>query len=353
MPIYQPPYTITSEILAAVANISEMLGRYSAGHESVMTPQLRRGNRVRTIQASLAIEHNTLTVEQVTALLDGKHVLGSPKEIQEVQNAFAAYDTLSNLEPSQVEDLLQTHKLLMLGLAEQAGCWRSGGVGIYRDDQLVHMPPPASQVPRLVGELLAWLETTDVHPLISSCIFHYEFEFIHPFTDGNGRLGRFWQTLILSQWRSSLAYLPVETLIKEQQGAYYSALRQSDKACDATPFIAFMLKTLEQALTEALESEPLYEQHDTQDTDQVCDQVTDQVKRLILALSSVGREGLSSKELMDRLQLKHRPSFRKSYLTPALESELVAMSNPERPNSPKQTYRLSNKGLTYLEALNS
>ncbi len=349
MPVYQPPFTITSEILTAVVNISEMLGRYSAGQASELTPQLRRGNRVRTIQASLAIEHNTLTVEQVTALLDGKRVLGSPKEIQEVQNAFAAYDTLADLVPSRVEDLLQTHKLLMFGLTEQAGSWRSGGVGIYREDQLVHMPPPASQVPRLVGELLAWLGTNDVHPLISSCIFHYEFEFIHPFSDGNGRLGRFWQTLILSRWRSALAYLPVETLIKEQQDDYYSALRESDKACDATPFIAFMLRTLEQALTEALASEPLAGMHNTQANDQVTDQVTDQVKKLLTVLFSASEQALSSKELMERLQLKHRPSFRKSYLSPALESELIMMSYPERPNSPKQTYRLSHKGMAYIK----
>lgn len=349
MPAYQPPFTITSEMLAAVANISEMLGRYSAEQEAVLTPQLRRGNRVRTIQASLAIEHNTLTIEQVTALLDGKRVLGNPKEIQEVQNAFAAYDTLPNLVPSRLQDLLQTHKLLMFGLTDQAGDWRSGGVGIYREDQLIHMPPPTSQIPRLMSDLLVWLETTDTHPLIASCIFHYEFEFIHPFTDGNGRLGRFWQTLILSHWRSTLAYLPVETLIKEQQDDYYAALRAADKACDATPFIVFMLKTLEQALAEALLSEPSAGDPTEQLTDQASDQVSDQVAKLIDILFSAAGQVLSAKELMECLQLKHRPTFRKNYLLPAIENGWVIMTHPEHPNTPKQTYRLSTKGLAFVK----
>ncbi|MCY4471414.1 MAG: Fic family protein [Kistimonas sp.] len=292
MPIYQPPFVITNAILKAVADISERLGIYSAGQAADMTPQLRRGNRVRTIQASLAIEHNTLTVEQVTALLEGKRVLGTPKEIQEVQNAFAAYDTLPDLLPARVEDLLQTHKLLMLGLTEQAGCWRSGGVGIYRDDQLVHMPPPASQVPRLVSDLLAGLDTTDIHPLIASCIFHYEFEFIHPFADGNGRLGRFWQTLILSQWRPALSFLPVETLIKERQEQYYAALREADKACDSTVFITFMLTTLELALESASSGvRPVSDQA----TDYATDQVTDQVRMLLRVLYNAGGQPLGSK----------------------------------------------------------
>ncbi len=348
MPAYQPPFVITNEILESVANISELLGRYSAGQTADMTTQLRRGNRVRTIQASLAIEHNTLTVEKVTALLDGKHVLGTPKEIQEVKNAFAAYDTLPDLLTARIEDLLQTHKLLMSGLAAQARCWRSGGVGIYRDDQLVHMPPPASEVPRLVGDLLAWIGATVSHPLIASCIFHYEFEFIHPFADGNGRLGRFWQTLILSRWRPALAFLPVETLIKAQQEQYYAMLREADKACDSTPFIAFMLRTIEQALKEALDVESGMNAASGQVGDQVSDQVSDQVKILLSMLHKAEGQQLGSKELMDLLQLKHRPSFRKNYLTPAIDAELVYMGFPDKPQSPKQTYRLSEEGIALV-----
>lgn len=198
MPDYQPPFQLTADILQQVADLSEQVGRLAVLAEG-FTPQLRRGNRIRTIQASLAIEHNTLTVEQVTAVLDGKRVLGLPREIQEVRNAFAVYEQLDQLQPASADSLLAAHRQLMFGLADDAGQWRQRGVGIYNDDVLVHMPPPASQVPRLMADLLRWLEHTTLHPLLASCLFHYDFEFIHPFSDGNGRMGRLWQTLILSR----------------------------------------------------------------------------------------------------------------------------------------------------------
>ncbi|WP_252180399.1 Fic family protein [Endozoicomonas sp. 4G] len=336
---YQPPYTITPAILDSVANISELLGRYSASQYSSSTPRLRRNNRIRTIQASLAIEHNTLSVEQVTAILEGKRVLGQPKEILEVQNAFKAYDLMPTLDPANAEDLLQVHAVLMKGLTDQAGCWRNKGVGIYRDEQLVHMPPPPSQVARLIAELFAWIEDTGVHPLIGSCIFHYEFEFIHPFTDGNGRMGRFWQTLILSKWREPMAFLPVETIIRDQQNAYYQALRQADTASDSTPFIAFILKAIEQALNETLMSEP------THFSDQVIRQVSDQVKNLLLLLLTDPEEPFKVQGMMEKLGLKHRPTFRKNYLKPALDQGLIIMTNPDSPNSPRQSYQLSTEGL--------
>ncbi len=187
---YQPPYSITANILNAVAEISELLGRWSASHQDALSPQLRRENRIRTIYASLAIEHNSLSLEQVTAILEGKPVFGLPREIQEVRNAFAAYEQLPHWQVTNGDHLLAAHERLMLGLIDNAGQWRSGGVGIFRDQELVHMAPPATQIPRLMNNLLGWLATTDIHPLIASCVFHYEFEFIHPFSDGNGRLGR-------------------------------------------------------------------------------------------------------------------------------------------------------------------
>ena len=337
---YQPPYTITTSILDSIANISELLGRYSAGQYSSSTPHLRRGNRIRTIQASLAIEHNTLSVEQVTAILEGKRVLGQPKEVLEVQNAFAAYDLLSDLDPGNVDDLLQVHALLMKGLTSQVGSWRESGVGIYRDEQLIHMPPPASQVARLMYDLLAWVSDTDVHPLIASCIFHYEFEFIHPFTDGNGRMGRFWQTLMLSKWREPMAYLPVETIIRDQQDAYYQALRESDNASDSTPFITFVLKAIEQALNEALESELKHP------SDQVGSQVSDQVKSLLKLFRTDPSKPLRVADMMQKLALKHRPTFRKNYLKPALDQSLITMTNPDSPNSPRQSYLISTQGLS-------
>lgn len=245
---YQPPFSITANILNTVAEISELLGRWSATNQGELSPQLRRENRIRTIQASLAIEHNSLSLEQVTAILDGKRVLGLPREIQEVRNAFAAYEQLNQWQPTNAEHLLAAHERLMFGLLDNAGRWRNSGVGIFREQQLIHMAPPATQIPRLMDDLLNWLKTTDHHPLISSCVFHYEFEFIHPFSDGNGRLGRLWQTLILSGWRAEMAYLPVETIIRDQQNDYYQVLGLADQKSDCTVFIEFMLNALVEAL---------------------------------------------------------------------------------------------------------
>ncbi|MBF8161703.1 Fic family protein [Pseudomonas mendocina] len=322
---YQPPLTLTPQMLALAAEISEQVGLLTAQREAALTPQLRRGNRIRTIQASLSIENNTLSVEQVTAVLDGKRVLGLPREIQEVRNAFAAYEAMPGWQPHSQADLLAAHGLLMQGLIDDAGRYRQGGVGIYREGRLLHMAPPASRVAALMRDLLRWLGASDWHPLIASCVFHYEFEFIHPFADGNGRMGRLWQTLILSQWRPVLAYLPVETVIRDQQEAYYAALAAADQAAEATPFVEFMLAALRQALVEAGQS------------DQVTDQVTDQVARLLQALPS--GVALKSSELMQRLGLSHRPTFTQNYLKPALAAGLIEMTDPASPRSPAQQYR--------------
>jgi len=249
---YQPPYTITPLILMQVVKIVELLTRWEVAGDGALSPQLRRNNRIRTIQASLAIENNTLSIEQVTAVLEGKPVLGLPREIQEVRNAFAAYEQLPHWQAHCSADLLAAHGLLMAGLVDDAGCFRTGGVGIYNDQSLVHMAPPASRVAGLMSDLLAWLASVPVHPLIASCVFHYEFEFIHPFADGNGRMGRLWQTLILSHWQPILAYLPVESVIRGRQTAYYQAFADADSLADSTPFIEFMLQALQDAMTEVL-----------------------------------------------------------------------------------------------------
>jgi Fic family protein len=247
---YTPPLTITPDILALVEQIGETMGRWSVTQAADMSPRLRRGNLIRTIQASLAIENNSLSLEQVTALLDGKRILGLPREIQEVRNAFATYDQLAHWDPGSLEDLLAAHGILMNGLVDEAGRLRSGGVGIFRGTEIMHMAPPPSRVDILIQDLLGWLARGEWHPLVASCVFHYEFEFIHPFADGNGRMGRLWQTLILSQWRPILAYLPVETVVRDRQDAYYQALGAADQAGEAGPFVAFMLGALLTAMQE-------------------------------------------------------------------------------------------------------
>jgi len=329
---YQPPFQITNEILNLVADISQLLGKWSANNQSLLTPKLRRGNRIKTIQASLAIENNTLSVEQVTAVIAGKKVLGLPREIQEVRNAFKTYDCLPLWQACNAEHLLAAHQQLMHGLVDKAGQYRNEGVGIYRDKQLIHMPPPANRVSLLMNDLLNWLKQTDCHPLIASCIFHYEFEFIHPFSDGNGRMGRLWQTLYLSQWQAVFAYLPVETVTKDQQGEYYQALSASDKASNSTPFILFMLKALHLALNEVISGQ----------SDQARVQVSDQVKSLMHWLNNKEPQKLSA--IMKGLSLKHRPTFKKNYIVPALQAGFIAMTEPDSPRSPMQKYYVTELG---------
>ena len=207
---YIPPFTITPEIVRLISEISESLGGFSVTNPSELAPLLRRGNRLRSIQASLAIENNTLTLEQVTAIINGKRVLGHPREIQEVKNTFATYEMLEKLNPLSIKDLLKAHEILMAALVDESGRFRSGGIGIMKGREVVHIAPPPARVSALMHDLFAWIKDTDVHPLIASSVFHYEFEFIHPFADGNGRMGRLWQTLILSKWNPLFVNLPVE-----------------------------------------------------------------------------------------------------------------------------------------------
>ncbi len=337
---YQPPFSITPSILSLVAEISEQLGRWSANlgeDDEGLSPQLRRGNRIRTIQASLAIEHNSLTVEQVMAVLEGKRVLGLPREIQEVRNAFAAYEQLPQWQPHNPKHLLASHGLLMQGLVDDAGRWRHSGVGIYQEQRLVHMAPPASQVQRLMSDLLVWVKQSTVHPLVASCVFHYEFEFIHPFSDGNGRMGRLWQTLILSQWKPALAYLPVETVIRSQQTEYYAALSAADLASDATGFVEFMLQALLAAMQEVVLATP---ENDSSAPSR--HQVGTKLKLTADQLHVFEHiEGeLSLIDLMEFLNRKDRTKFRQQVLTPLVELGLVEATIPDKPTSSRQKYRL-------------
>lgn len=252
---YAPPLTLNPALLNRVAAIAEALGRWSARQDAWPSPRLRRENRIHTIQASLAIEQNSLSIEQVTALFDGQRVIGPARDIQEVRNAITAYDALPRWDPSNPQHLLEAHGLLMAGLIDAPGRFRRGGVGIYRGDQLLHMAPPASRVPDLVNDLLAWLAASAWHPLLVSCVAHYELEFIHPFTDGNGRLGRLWQTLILSRWNPLLAWLPIEEVIRSRQQGYYESLGQADQLGDLEPFVAYQLEVIHDALRSEMSSE--------------------------------------------------------------------------------------------------
>lgn len=249
--VYQPPFSVTSDIVSLVAEISEVLGRLSVQPEVPISVRLRRINRIRSIQGSLAIEGNTLSESQITAILEGKRVWAPSREIQEARNALIAYERLGSWTPYKQTDLLAAHGVLMVGLLDNPGSFRSGGVGIMKGQAFVNIAPPAERVPALIKDLLSWLKVSKDHPLIASSAFHYEFEFIHPFADGNGRMGRLWQTLILSRWNPLLAYIPVETLVYQHQAEYYEALNLSGAKADSAPFIDFMLRMIRNAVVES------------------------------------------------------------------------------------------------------
>ena len=251
MPNYLPPFTLSNKTLSLVAQISESIGRLTVQQEQEKLLRLRKVNRMRTVQGSLAIEGSTLTQQQITAILDGKRVIAPPKEVQEAHNAISTYEALPQWQPENGTHLLAAHLLMMKGLVKDAGMYRQEGVGVMSGEQVVHMAPQATRVPKLMTDLLEWLESSDVHPLVASCVFHYEFEFIHPFSDGNGRMGRLWQTLILSKWHEVFINIPVESMVYQHQDNYYLAIRQSTQQTDSAPFIEFMLQMIYDAISEA------------------------------------------------------------------------------------------------------
>ena len=332
---YQPPDTLTPAILRLAAEIAEAIGRLTAQVEIAKALRLRRINRIRTIQGSLAIEGNTLSEEQITAILDGKRVIAPPREIQEARNAISAYERFEHWQPQVEGDLLEAHRILMAGLLEEAGVYRCGGVGVMSGGQVIHMAPPADRVPSLMQDLLHWLRTTDQHPLVASSAFHYEFEFIHPFGDGNGRMGRLWQSLILFRWNSLFAHIPVESLVYEHQAEYYQSLQSSTDQTDSAPFIEFMLRMIFEAVSSAA-------------TPQVAPQVTPQVEQLLQTLVAE----MSREELQSTLGLQDRKSFRARYLRPSLAEGLIEMTLPEKANSRLQKYRLTDKGRRWLQRQN-
>ena len=319
---------MTDKIMNLVADVSEQIGRIKVLSHGNLNPHLRKENRIRTIHSSLAIEHNSLSLEQVTAVINGKHILGNPNEIREVKNAYDTYEMMLLLNPYSVKDLLKAHKIMMKDLIPENGKFRSGGVGVFDGDVVVHMAPPARLVPGEIQDLFAWYKESEIHPLIRSAIFHYEFEFIHPFTDGNGRMGRMWHSLLLGRWNEIFYWLPVEELIRSRQQEYYDALNKSDRESDSSTFVEFMLEILLDTLKETT----------------VVGDASDSAGKLEnpyiqKLLDVLGDEALSATEIMERLGLSHRPTFRKNYLVPALARGIIEMTIPEKPKSRNQRYR--------------
>ena len=245
---YQPNFTVSAAAISMVAEISALIERYTITQEAADSLKLHRANKIKTIQSTLAIEGNTLSLKQVTDIIDGKRVVAPLREIQEVKNAIAAYDLFSELDPFSVPDLLKAHNVMMTALIEEPGKFRKGGVGVSDGKQVVHIAPPAALVPGQIKDLFHWLKSAPDHLLIKSCVFHYEFEFIHPFADGNGRLGRLWQSLILTKLNPVFQNLPVETMVHDNQPEYYRAINASSAKNDCGIFIDFMLNEILNAL---------------------------------------------------------------------------------------------------------
>ena len=249
----KPPFEITNTIIDSVAEIAELVGRLTSTNQLSSNPTLCRSNRIRTIHGSLAIEQNTLSLEQVTAVLNGKHVLAPPKDIAEVKNAYEIYERLDELDPYSVDDLLTAHGIMTRELVDESGMFRTRPVGVVdQEGRVLHFGTLPQYVPDLVMELLDWVKNSDVHMLIRSCVFHYEFELIHPFADGNGRVGRLWHTLLLSKWNPAFAWLPVESIIHDRQEEYYAAINASNDAGESTVFIEFMLSAIKASLIDAI-----------------------------------------------------------------------------------------------------
>ena len=323
---YQPLFTITPEVLSLAVEIGELIGRISGTAGLSASPVLRRTNRIRSVYSSLAIEQNTLTLDQVTAVLNGKRVIAPPKDIAEVQNAFEIYERLDELAPFDVGDLLKAHGVMVRGLTGEAGQFRSGNVGVVdAEGRVLHFGTLPEYVPGLVCQLLDWTKDSPTPMLIKSCVFHYEFELIHPFADGNGRIGRLWHTLLLSRWQPLFAWLPVESIIHDRQADYYAAIHASNHAASSTAFITFMLDAINDTLDRALSQ-----------AGGAGGNQTPALQRLLDAMEP--GVAYSAAQLMQMLDLKSRASFRKAYLLPALNQGLITMRYPDKPNSRNQAY---------------
>ena len=326
---YKPIYSLTPEMLDLVSQIMEALGQISGVGDLSKQPNLRRINRLRSIHSSTAIEGNTLTFEQVVSVINGKTVLAPRDEIQEIKQTFEAYKLLEEINPFDVKDMLRVHGVMMLALCDEAGKFRSKGVGVFDSDgRAVHVAPQPGNVSPLIHKLFDWLETEKVHDLIKSSIYHYEFEAIHPFNDGNGRMGRFWQSALLAKWKPIFAWIPIETVIRERQEEYYKAfIAVQNEGGNCNPFILFMLNAILQAVKN-IEA----------DSEKFLRSQTSQIQKL-MAIFENEHEPLSAKDIADKLGLKSLAGLKRSYIEPALKLGLISMSNPDKPTSKHQRYR--------------
>lgn len=324
---YIPPYTISNRMLELVSSISEKVGKVSSHKELESRLHLRKNNRIQSIHSSLKIEANSLSLSEVRDVIDGHLVLGDQKEIQEVKNAYAAYAQIEEIIPSSITDLKRIHGIMTDKTVKESGVFRKGNEGVFSGDNCIFVAPPPDRVNDLMKDLLSWVQKSegDVHPLIVSAVFHYEFVFIHPFADGNGRMARLWHTAMLYRWRDVFAYIPLESQIEKCQEDYYDAIAKCHVSGNSDIFIEFMLTMIDRILDEIL----VQINRANADT-------SEYVKRLLATMEY--DVPYTSNAIMEQLGLKSKETLRKNYLNPAMELGLVEMTLPDKPNSKNQRY---------------
>lgn len=324
---YTPPYTISNRMLELVASISEKVGMISSHKALESKPHLRRNNRIMSIHSSLKIEANSLSLSEVRNVIDGHLVLGDQREIQEVKNAYAAYGEIEKIKPYSIPELKRIHKIMTHLTVPESGTFRNGDEGVFSGDKCIFVAPPPHMVSELMTKLFDWMKKNadTVHPLILSAIFHYEFVFIHPFSDGNGRMARLWHTALLYNWRNVFEYIPLESQIEKFQEAYYNVIAQCHVNGNSDLFIEFMLEQIDKILDDVII------QIDKSNTD-----ISECVKRMLAVMEY--DVPYTARSIMDALGLKSRETFRKNYMNPAIELKLVQMTIPEKPHSRNQRY---------------
>lgn len=327
MSSYVPPYTISNRMLELVSDISEKVGKISSHKELESKPHLRRNNRIKSIHSSLKIEANSLSLSEVRDVINGHLVLGDQKEIQDVKNAYEAYKKIPEINPTSISELKKIHGIMTYRTVNESGVFRQGEEGVFSGDKCIFIAPPPHMVSGLMNDLISWMKRSEgvVHPLILSAVFHYEFVFIHPFADGNGRMARLWHTVILYRWRNIFEYIPLESQIERFQTEYYDAIAQCHVNGNSDVFIEFMLDMIDQILDEVI----LQINKSNADT-------SEYVKRMLDVMEY--DVPYTSNAIMEALGLKSKEALRKNYIKPAIELGLIRMTLPDKPNSKNQRY---------------
>ena len=324
--MYKPPFSITTEMLTKSISIAEKLGKITSFNSLKRMPVLRRNNKIKSIHSSLLIEANSLSLNQVRDVISGKTVLGPQKEIQEVKNAFKAYEMIDEFDPFNEQDLLKAHGILTNLIEDDSGKYRNHAEGVFNGQKVVFIAPPYDLIPSLMNNLFNWLKNDEATPiLIKSCVFHYEFVFIHPFSDGNGRTVRLWQNVLLTKWNPIFEFIPLESQIQKYQAEYYNKIAQCNSCGNSDVFVEFMLKLIDETLDEVIKN-----------SEKESKNISDQVTALLEIMDA--DIPLSANEIMRRLNIKSKETLRNSYLNPAIENGLVKMTLPDKPNSKNQRY---------------